>query len=692
MSFNAQQIEQQAAQFLSQGRVEDALKSYKTLLKKDPKSRRLRKTVADLSLKLGNKREAEQYMLAIAETDVKEKQYRMAIPIYRELIKMRPKDHEMHLEIAHCLIESNFETDAVIHLKKAVEMTQRQKPEVAQEIQHRIVTMNPGEMNERRTYAELLEAASWSDKASDAWKDFAALNRKLGKVKEAARSIERALSNREHWETRLEAAQCRFESSEPRKALEHLQKVYKDFPTDPKVLALLATGLQMVGHEAKAKQLWLEAGKRYEDAVKKAAAFAEALTCGASDAELPDDFATIQRLSNAQQLLLHKRDWSAAASKVEQRFVLKTNLYLEFGRFAAALECIRTAEGMEKRPAIFALLVEALVANDAVDEAIEQLQGFKNSNSEIMEDVQLRLLGLGLSEEDSEELIDDDLLDDDLEDISDDELESVDDVSSPAEVSETASNTGNNNVEMLLNQASQLHLNGRGQEALDLLNQVLEVDPTHMGALEKMAAWALEQDGLANSAAKSTIGDPFAAVSTSTPFAGTDPFASSAMAADPFAASATNAVSDPFASDFGSSSFVESNVETEPAVEMIQEVNLLMRPELQHAYKLLLVGFVDQAVHELRSINTLEAIIVLSRLRIAKEEYRGALEDLQDALDTASRTDSAYVLALWEVARIYSLQQRVRNTKRTLDEIVEVNPSFKGNEIALWREALNLLD
>ena len=684
MSFNAQQIEQQAAQYLSQGRVEDALKSYKTLLRKDPKSRRLRKTVADLSLKLGNKREAEQYMLTIAENDVKEKQFRMAIPIYRELIKMRPKDHEMHLEIAHCLIESNFDTDAVIHLKKAVEMTQRQKPEVAQEIQHRIVTMNPGEMNERRTYAELLEAASWSDKASDAWKDFAALNRKLGKIKEAARSIERALSNREHWETRLEAAQCRFESSEPRKALEHLQKVYKDFPTDPKVLALLATGLQMVGHEAKAKQLWLEAGKRYEDPVKKSAAFEEAKICGATEADLPADVADIQRLSSAHQLLLHKRDWSAAASKVEQRFVLKTNLYLEFGRFASALECIRTAEGLEKRPAIFALLVESLVLNEAVDEAIELLQNFKNADGNIMEDVQLRLLGLGLTEEDSEELIDDDLLDDDLEDLSEDILDGDDSSAVAAEVSDAPSNTGN--VEGLLVQATQFHSNGQVREALDLLNEVLEIDPTHMGALEKMAAWALEQDALSTTSTNTVSNDPFAPVSTPSPFGGTDPFAPVSMEADPFSAAAPETTSqyDAFAQTPAHTPVVEHAISSQST--------LLMQPELQHAYKLLLVGFTDKAVQELRRINTLEAIIILSRLRIAKEEYRGALEDLQDALDTVKPSNSAYVLALWEVARVYSLQQRVRNTKRTLDEIAEVKPDFKVTEIALWREALNLLD
>ena len=112
----------------------------------------------------------------------------------------------------------------------------------------------------------------------------------------------------------------------------------------------------MVGHEAKAKQLWLEAGKRYDDAVKKAAAYDEATACGAGSEDLPEDIEAIQRLSSAQQVRLHTRDWAASVSKVERRFVVKTSLYMEFGRFEDALECIVAAEGLEKRPAVFALL------------------------------------------------------------------------------------------------------------------------------------------------------------------------------------------------------------------------------------------------------------------------------------------------------------------------------------------------
>ena len=100
----------------------------------------------------------------------------------------------------------------------------------------------------------------------------------------------------------------------------------------------------------------------------------------------------------------------------------------------------------------------------------------------------------------------------------------------------------------------------------------------------------------------------------------------------------------------------------------------------------------DEAVGELRSVNTLESMVVLARIRIAREEYRGALEDLQDALDKGTPQSTVYIDALWEIARIYSLQQRVRNTKRTLDEIIDLNSDYKRDEIALWKEALELLD
>ena len=79
-------------------------------------------------------------------------------------------------------------------------------------------------------------------------------------------------------------------------------------------------------------------------------------------------------------------------------------------------------------------------------------------------------------------------------------------------------------------------------------------------------------------------------------------------------------------------------------------------------------------------------------MRIVKDQYRSALDDLQDAMDRVRSSDPSYLSALWELGRIYSLQQRVRKKKRTLDEIADLDSTYRVEEIALWREALDLLD
>ena len=43
-----------------------------------------------------------------------------------------------------------------------------------------------------------------------------------------------------------------------------------------------------------------------------------------------------------------------------------------------------------------------------------------------------------------------------------------------------------------------------------------------------------------------------------------------------------------------------------------------MRPSLQQAYKYMLVGYIDEAIGELRSVNTLESVVALAQIRLRK--------------------------------------------------------------------------
>ena len=102
---------------------------------------------------------------------------------------------------------------------------------------------------------------------------------------------------------------------------------------------------------------------------------------------------------------------------------------------------------------------------------------------------------------------------------------------------------------------------------MDVLNQILEKDPTHMGALGK---WGLGLYETTEAAAfQSSASDPFASS-----FGSSDPFASS----DHFLRRVHRASTNP------------EPLMASPEQKGV-ESSLLMRPEMRQVYKFMLVGF-----------------------------------------------------------------------------------------------------
>lgn len=661
MSFDAQQEEQKALTLLNQGKVELALSSFKQILRYDPKNRRIKKQVADLQMRLGQTKEATDLYLSIVETMVKENQHKQAIPLYRDLIKLRPKDYEMHLEIAECMLKSNMNNDAISHFKKAVEMTQRQKPDKAQEIQKKVIALQPGELQERRKLAELLEAANWLDKASDEWKRFAELNRRLGNPKEAARSMEQAVRIRENWESRLDAAQARLDAKEPRRSLEHVHQIYKEYYLEPRVLALLGAGLQSVHRLDQARQLWLLAAKKYEDEQRKLAAYEQAIECGMDPNDIGEAYTKLAYRLHGKNMRLTDCDWASIQSAVDGRFAVKARLLLQYKQYKLALQAIREAEGMEKRPSIFATLVECLIATEQIDDAIVLLQEFKSKDAQIQQDVQQRLAGI--SKEEVEEVIDDEFLDDELGDdfASIDSDVSVSSVEQPRHVQPAMPS-----ADALMQQARLARSKGNNEEAMALLNAVLEIDIMHSEAIECLGSWAM--DGSAQVETPSFATQNFAPQSFATPNSSTTDFGFGNLGNTPFAQN--NAIST-------NPSPVSNLASASAAVLEIR--------------KRMLVGLYDEAAMLAEQDGSVDAKMLLIGIRIAQGNYRVAANLAQDTVDSINEQHPQYLPLMWEVATAYSLQQKVRSVQRTLDEMQDVDPTYRAEEIQLWREALELI-
>lgn len=668
MAIDTYQIEVKASQFVQKERFDLAIVEYKKILKHNPKNHRIRKTIGDLYLKIGQPKEAERYYLAVVEAYVKERQFKGAIPLYRELIKMRDKDHEMHLEIAHCLLQAGFPTDALIHLKNAVTMTQRLKPDIAQEVQRRVIDLEPENLAERRKLPELLEAANWTDKASDEWLSFAELNRRLEKDKEAARALERAFSLRDSWEARVEAAQARLRAKEPRKALEYLQKIYKDHPTEPRILALLGAGLQEVGQEEKAKQLWLQAASRFKDVNRRFFAYEEALKCGVQKEEIEQEFTAAQYAYEAKNIKLFEREWAEPKSTAEQRFVTKAKLLMEYGFLERALQAISEAEGMEKRLPIFALKTELLIQLDQ-EEAIELISNFKTADQTVQEHLRQRLFGLGVLEEDSEELIDDDLLEDEL----------LDDDLQEAEIDSSE-------VLRLFEKVEEEVSTGNIPEAIRLCEEVLALDPSfELAGLRLGELYLLLDDP---EIIEEGLDDGFFSEPEED------------FGADIFAASKDDKPA--FEADF-SFDFLEPNTaEKEEQAEGLEaneslfddfvgDTEMQVSGDLSDAKMKLLVGMFEDVEAMLEEEESLQAGILLAQAQNALGHHRSAIRQLQEKLEEINENHPHFIFALWELGQAYTRGGKIRSANRILDEIEEINSGFRTADIRLWRKGLELL-
>ena len=333
MSFDVNQAEQQAMQLQAKGRDEGALKLYLQILKHDPNSRRIRKTVGDLYLKLGDTRQAEKRYLEVVESMVKDAQFRSAIPLYKELCKLRSKDPDMFVELGDCYVKSNFPNDAFDCYTKAVEMTSRSKPEYAQDIQRKVIRLRPSELAERVKLAEILEFANWAEKASDEWSALANVSRKIGKPDDQARFLERAIMVRDHWELRKKAAKARLMSGDSKKALQHLTKIYKTHGNDHEVCILLATGLQRIRKTAQAAKVWLQAAeicaekKHYDELLKS---YRAAVECGVNDPEINKKIAQADAAEKKTKLRLHSQKWARPGQR-DLEPVVRAEIFFEYG-------------------------------------------------------------------------------------------------------------------------------------------------------------------------------------------------------------------------------------------------------------------------------------------------------------------------------------------------------------------------
>lgn len=373
-------MEQEALQFLNKGNYDGAIRAYLGILRLDPKDRRIRQRVGELSIKIGKVEDAQRHLREVADGLVKENNHRAAVALFKMLVQLRPDDPPLQVELGDCYLAAGYPNDARAHFDTAVRgFIGTSKYLQAAGAQRRIADLSPAEPALKLKVAELLESGSDPVGAAKVYDEVIEEYRRRGRPDEVGRVAEMALKVRpDDLGLLLDAAGARIEAQDFKRGLAHLQLAFNAAPKEPRTLDLLGRAFEGTGQPEKALKVIAELARVCADrndpqgevdALRRAARLS------------PDDLDIKQRLVEAEKRVsrLERRLTALVlaqpANEDELRAVVRAEVLARYGFTDRAEETLRAAlDARRDALSLRAALAELLVSVKRVDEALILMQ------------------------------------------------------------------------------------------------------------------------------------------------------------------------------------------------------------------------------------------------------------------------------------------------------------------------------
>lgn len=708
MSIDRNRLEQEAVKFLQRGKTDQAIQRYQTLVRDDPRDRRIRQKLAELYLQTGQNSQAEQHFRQLVKSFRRAGQEKRAIPLLRQLVKIKPDDAELQVELGDLQLATGFPDQARRTYEAVVERLERHHPTDAVPVVQKLIKLAPGELPVQIKLAEMYEAANWSQKACDEWYTLGKEARRLGRDDDRARFFELALNLRPDTLPILQdAAEARLALGEPQLALPHLQAAYQLDQEGARTLELLARTLEELGQGAKARPIWLAAAQAHQtagDALARLEALRRALALG-EDATLRAEVGEADQAAERFRLRLTDCDWAQPAPGSEEKAVYRAQIQ---GRYGFVKKAATTLEGKTSVAARVALAEIYAACGDA-EGAAAILAELEAPSAEAAEHIELRRSVLEGREPElvapaaHDELVDDTMEEDDLiDDFDDDDLiddmdedDAFDDATDPGAADSAPAAAGPDHEA----DGDAAFAAGDYDRALTAYRKGLMADPASETLLMKLGEVMQAKTAPPAPAPAPALPEPdFGAV-----FGASDP-APAAAADDAF--SFLDEPSAP-ADDLGFGSALGLGApapapslappspappsSASPAAVSPGAGAVGLGGDLSDAEALLCVGAFDRAEAAARAVGGLAGELVVARTIRARGDLSTATSRLRAAVGEAAETDPAYLPSILELAQLNAATGKTRAARRLLDEIEDIDESFAPALVARARRGIALL-
>jgi tetratricopeptide (TPR) repeat protein len=242
MAFEKAKVIKAAEKFLSQGKINAAIKEYRQIIKHDDADLTTLNMLGDLLARAGEKEEAASCFLRIAE-HFREQEFRLkAIAMYRKVDKLKPSDPAIAKELGDLYAAQGLIADArTQYLVVADAYTRAGQTKNTLKVLHRIADLDPNNTDIRLKLGEGYLKEQMLAEAGRAFSEAATRLLENGQFEKALGAFAKSLELRPNDRGALKglvAAHTALGSAED--AAEILETTVKETPDDPELVSMLA--------------------------------------------------------------------------------------------------------------------------------------------------------------------------------------------------------------------------------------------------------------------------------------------------------------------------------------------------------------------------------------------------------------------------------------------------------------------
>lgn len=242
MAFEKAKVIKAAEKFLSQGKINAAIKEYRQIIKHDEDDLTTLNMLGDLLARAGEKEEAASCFLRIAE-HFREQEFRLkAIAMYRKVDKLKPHDPAIAKELGDLYSAQGLIADArTQYLVVADAYTRAGQTKNTLKVLHRIADLDPNNTDIRLKLGEGYLKEQMLAEAAKAFSEAATRLLENGQFEKALGAYGKSLELRPNDRSALKglvAAHTALGSAD--EAAEILETTVKETPDDPELVAMLA--------------------------------------------------------------------------------------------------------------------------------------------------------------------------------------------------------------------------------------------------------------------------------------------------------------------------------------------------------------------------------------------------------------------------------------------------------------------